>query len=79
LISARLPCRGLMRSQQTRTVEERTKNGVHVRVERVSDENGPVGSVVLADCQCFGHPLRVHSTEFCPNRLAQIAAREGTS
>lgn len=61
---------------QRRTIEDRTRNGVRVRVEKVSDEHGPVGRVVLADCQCFGHPLRVHSTEFCPNRLAQIAARE---
>jgi len=48
-------------------VTETVKNGVKVRVERHLDVEGEsIGSVVLADCQCFGNPKRLHSTEYCP-------------
>jgi hypothetical protein len=48
----------------TLNVTEYIKNGVKVRIERHKDR----GSVVIADCECFGISGRVHSTEFCPNR-----------
>lgn len=37
------------------------RNGVRVRVSR-----DPEGSVVHADCLCFGKPGRMHSSPECP-------------
>jgi hypothetical protein len=43
-------------------IEESVVNGVRVRVTRTEQ-----GSSVYADCDCFGHPCRVHSNVRCPN------------
>jgi len=43
-----------------RTVERRDRNGVRVKVTRGSN-----GSVVEADCHCYGIPGRLHSTPDC--------------
>lgn len=51
------------------TIENQTRNGVHVNVLRNQD-----GSVVEADCQCFGIVGRVHSTDTCKLYRKQIAA-----
>jgi hypothetical protein len=56
-------------STKPRKLTETVKNGVRVRVEH-SDQ----GSVVEADCQCFGHPLRTHSNAYCPNLATQTEA-----
>ena len=50
-------------------VEHQNTNGVKVTVTRSEQ-----GSVVEADCQCFGLPGRIHSREDCPLRLAQMEA-----
>lgn len=39
------------------------RNGVRVRVHE-----HPNGTVVEADCQCFGSPKRLHSNMSCPRR-----------
>lgn len=44
------------------TKVEQSRNGVKVVVYR--SENG---SVVEADCLCYGSPYRVHSNPCCPN------------
>ena len=41
---------------------DQSKNGVKVIVTRFEDG----GTVVEADCQCFGMPGRVHSNSYCP-------------
>jgi hypothetical protein len=41
--------------------EDQSRNGVKVIVRR--NENG---SVVEADCQCFGGKGRLHSNPYCP-------------
>ena len=41
--------------------EDQSRNGVRV-IKYTSDE----GTVVEADCQCFGNPRRVHSSSNCP-------------
>ena len=43
--------------------ENQSKNGVKVIVYKYDD-----GSVVEADCECFGHDQRAHSNMHCPNR-----------
>jgi hypothetical protein len=43
------------------STEDQSRNGVRVIVTRSED-----GSVVEADCNCFGSPQRVHSNMFCP-------------
>lgn len=43
------------------TIENQDRNGVKVRVHRSSE-----GSVVFADCKCFGFETRCHSTDRCP-------------
>ena len=45
-------------------IKTQTKNGVKVKVA-CSEK----GSVVETDCQCFGHPKRVHSNINCPNLI----------
>lgn len=44
------------------TTIKQTKNGVKVKVSKSKN-----GTVVEADCLCFGHPKRVHSKIDCPN------------
>lgn len=46
-------------------VEDQSRNGVRVRVLHY-----PGGTVVDADCSCFGMPKRVHNNERCPRLLA---------
>jgi hypothetical protein len=50
-----------MRAPVGSTREDQSRNGVRVIVYRTEN-----GSVVDADCQCFGHPGRLHSTDRCP-------------
>lgn len=49
--------------------EDQSLNGVRVIVRR--NENG---SIVDADCQCFGSEMRMHSNPACPNlkRLTRL-------
>lgn len=47
-----------------RVVEDQTRNGVRVVVTRSPGR----GTVVDADCQCFGAPYRAHSNPSCVNR-----------
>lgn len=49
--------------------EDQSRNGVRVIVYRRWDD----GTVVEADCHCFGNPKRVHSNLHCPFRKAQPA------
>jgi hypothetical protein len=42
--------------------EDQSRNGVRVVKHTFPDG----GATVDADCQCFGHPMRVHSTSNCP-------------
>lgn len=56
-------------------VEDQSKNGVRVIVTLWNEG----GRTVEADCQCFGHPKRVHSHDFCPLRLAQLREHGGAS
>jgi hypothetical protein len=44
-----------------RRVKTTVKNGVRVKVTR-----SETGSVVEADCGCFGHPWRLHTRMNCP-------------
>lgn len=46
------------------------RNGVRVRVSR-----DPDGSVVQADCLCFGNPKRMHSSPECPSLRKEIPTR----
>lgn len=43
------------------------RNGVRVRVHRLTG-----GTVVYADCQCFGVEYRPHSRTSCPFLLRQL-------
>jgi len=49
-------------------IEIQTRNGVKVKVIRTYDALGLVGSVVEADCNCFGLPFRMHSNQTCNNK-----------
>ncbi len=49
------------------TIEEFTKNGVHVKITRWA-----TGSVVECDCKCLGSDFSTHSTEQCPNLKQQL-------
>lgn len=42
-------------------IVDQSRNGVRVLVYKSAG-----GSVVEADCKCYGHPLRVHSNQNCP-------------
>lgn len=46
---------------------------MRVKVTRTDD-----GTVVEADCQCFGHPMRLHSNPNCPNRRLMPGTNAGT-
>lgn len=43
-------------------IEDQSRNGV--KVVKYTFKNG--STVVDASCQCFGAPLRLHSSEKCP-------------
>ena len=60
------------------------RNSTHVREKIVIDGIGYVvtlhydaqgiaGRVVDSQCQCFGHPMRMHSTMNCPCRARSPA------
>ena len=46
--------------------EDQSSNGVRVIVTRFYADDGSVTrSTVEADCNCFGHPCRMHSNMSC--------------
>ncbi len=53
------------RSMHRRRVRIQDRNGVKVRVHE-----HPNGTTVEADCGCFGSPLRVHTSTYCPPFIA---------
>jgi len=61
-----------MSTRKDPKAERQDRNGVIVKVWRWSGE----GSTVEATCECFGHPLRVHTASDCPYLLA-FSASEG--
>lgn len=61
-------------------IERTKKNGVRVKITHWFDEQGSLGRVVEADCDCYGNDRRLHSSCACPNlrrqeRLEEEAAR----
>lgn len=47
-------------------IRNQDNNGVKVRVHEHAN-----GTVVHADCQCFGSPMRLHTNAYCPVLTAQ--------
>lgn len=55
---------------------DQSANGVKVTVWRFHDEHGVSGTTVEAECQCFGHDLRAHSSPICPALTRSRSQRE---
>ena len=68
---ARVSKRGHSRASTWRQVSSETRNGVQVKTTRTDE-----GTVVEADCNCYGLPNRSHSTMKCPALLARLTAVE---
>jgi hypothetical protein len=64
-------CRQSVREKSVR--EDQSLNGVRIIVHRF--KNG--STVVEADCQCFGHTFRSHSSVRCV-LLQRLHTREGS-
>ncbi len=59
-------------ADKTSRTFDQSKNGVRVKVTRYYGADGlPTGSVVEADCACFGARWRCHSSASCPNLKPQ--------